>query len=286
MQTLQRPFMKKINIKLEDLRQQNLKELFMILEGVFTELQVEFYILGAMARDAWYAKRQIGSRTTRDVDFALYVSTQEQYDEIVKRLINKFGFSEIKGIPFRLQTPFGYTIDLIPFGEISIDDAVLPDETWDRPVFVNGFKETFEHALVPVEVEEDPSLTFRVASLASIVLLKLIAYDDRPEWRNTDPADISDIIIHFFDIESEVIYEDHNDLFSRDLELHEIAAIVIGREMSIILSNNKALQNRVLRILSLEYKTQQQMAEAMARDGITLEQVERWFEKIREGIVK
>lgn len=276
--------MKKLNIKLEDLRQQNLKELFKILESVLIEFEVEFYILGAMARDAWYAKRQIGSRTTCDVDFALYVSTQEQYDEIVKQLINKHGFSEIKGIPFRLQTPFGYTIDLIPFGEISIDEAVLPDETWDRPIFVNGFKETFEHALVPVEVEDDSSLTFKVASLASIVLLKLIAYDDRPEMRNTDPADISDIIMHFFDIESEVIYEDHNDLFSRDLELHEIAAIVMGREISSILSTNKALRNRVLRIMSLEDRTQKRMAEAMARNGITLEQVERWFQLIREGV--
>lgn len=276
--------MKKLNIKLEDLRQQNLKELFKILEDVFTEFEVEFYILGAMARDAWYAKRKIGSRTTRDVDFALYVSTQEQYDEIVKRLINKHGLSEIKGVPFRLQTPFGYTIDLIPFGEISIDDAVLPDETWDRPIFVNGFKETFEHALVPVEVEDESSFTFQVASLASIVLLKLIAYDDRPEMRNTDPADISDIILHFFDIESEVIYEDHNDLFERDLELHEIAAVVIGREINEILSTNKALRDRVLRILSLENKTQQQMAEAMVWNGITLEQVELWFDLIREGV--
>ncbi|MDZ7758072.1 nucleotidyl transferase AbiEii/AbiGii toxin family protein [Rhodohalobacter sp.] len=276
--------MKKLNIKLEDLRQQNLKELFKIVESVFTEFEVEFYILGAMARDAWYAKRQIGSRTTRDVDFALYVSSQEQYDEIIKQLINKHGFSEIKGIPFRLQTPFDYTIDLIPFGEIGIDEAILPDETWDRPIFVNGFKEIFEHALVPVEVEDDSSLTFRVASLASIVLLKLIAYDDRPERRNTDPADISDIILHFFDIESEVIYEDHNDLFDRDLELHEIAAVVIGREMSEILKVNKVLRDRVLRILSLEERTQKKMAEAMARKDITLDQVERWFQLLREAV--
>lgn len=276
--------MKKLNIKLEDLRQQNLKELFKIVESVFTEFEVEFYILGAMARDAWYAKRQIGSRTTRDVDFALYVSSQEQYDEIIKQLINKHGFSEIKGIPFRLQTPFDYTIDLTPFGEIGIDEAILPDETWDRPIFVNGFKEIFEHALVPVEVEDDSSLTFRVASLASIVLLKLIAYDDRPERRNTDPADISDIILHFFDIESEVIYEDHNDLFDRDLELHEIAAVVIGREMSEILKVNKVLRDRVLRILSLEERTQKKMAEAMARKDITLDQVERWFQLLREAV--
>jgi predicted nucleotidyltransferase len=276
--------MKKLNIKLEDLRQENLKQLFGILEDIFIEADVEFYIVGALARDAWYAKRQIGSRTTRDVDFAVYIFTQKQYDKIVERLTNDYEFSEIKDTPFKLQTPFGFTIDLIPFGEISIDEAILPDETWDRPVFVNGLKETFEHGLVPVEVEEDTKLTFRVASLASIVLLKLIAYDDRPERRNTDPADITDIILNFFDIESEVIYEDHNDLFNRDLELHEIAAVVIGREISKILSTNKALRDRVVKLLSLEKRTQQKMVESMARSGITLEQVEYWFELIREGV--
>lgn len=276
--------MKKLNIKLEDLRQENLKQLFGILEDIFIEADVEFYIVGALARDAWYAKRQIGSRTTRDVDFAVYIFTQKQYDKIVERLTNDYEFSEIKDTPFKLQTPFGFTIDLIPFGEISIDEAILPDETWDRPVFVNGLKETFEHGLVPVEVEEDTRLTFRVASLASIVLLKLIAYDDRSERRNTDPADITDIILNFFDIESEVIYEDHNDLFNRDLELHEIAAVVIGRERSKILSTNKALRDRVVKLLSLEKRTQQKMVESMARSGITLEQVEYWFELIREGV--
>lgn len=69
-----------------------------------------------------------------------------------------------------------------------------------------------------------------------------------------------------------------------NIKLHEIAAIVIGREMSSILSTNKALLNRVLRILSLEDRTQKKMAEAMARKGITLEQVERWFQLIREGV--
>ncbi|CAN5214441.1 hypothetical protein BH23BAC3_BH23BAC3_22490 [soil metagenome] len=51
MRTSPKPCMKKLNIKLEDLRQQNLKELFKILESVFSEFEVEFYILGAMARE-------------------------------------------------------------------------------------------------------------------------------------------------------------------------------------------------------------------------------------------
>lgn len=217
------------------------------------------------------------------MDFALYVFSQEQYEEIIAKLVDEFGFSVIKRIPFRLQSPFTYTIDLIPFGEISIDDAVLPDKSWDRPVFVNGFEEILRKGTASVEAE-DEELTFNVATLPAIILLKLISYDDRPERRTQDPGDIADIIQHFFNIESNVIYEYHNDLFEENPELNEVAAIVIGREIKDILSDNKALKERVLRILSLQDRTQQNMVEAMVWGERTMEEVERWFKLIRQGI--
>ena len=266
-----------LHIKLEDLRQENLKDLFEIVEKVFSEL------IGALARDTWYAKDELESRTTRDVDFALYVFSGDQYQRALDQLVEEYQFEAIKNVPFRLRTPFGYTVDLIPFGEINIDDAVMPNEDWDRPVFVNGFEEVFKKGTVSVEVNDD-TLTYNVATLAAIVLLKLISFDDRPEKRAQDPQDIADIIKCFFNIESEVIYEHHNDLFERDMELHEYAAIVIGREINDILVENEELKKRVLHILSLKEKTQQKMAEAMVTKEITLEQVNRWITLIKEGI--
>src|SRR6056297_1065765 len=124
---------KPLQIKLEDLRQDQLKELLQVVEKAFIQCDVDFYLLGAIARDTWYAKEQIESPATRDVDFAVYTSEESKYAEVLEELISNHGFSEIKDVPFRLQTPFTFTIDIIPFGEISLDEAVIPDEGWDSP---------------------------------------------------------------------------------------------------------------------------------------------------------
>jgi predicted nucleotidyltransferase len=60
---------------------------------------------------------------------------------------------------------------------------------------------------------------FNIATLPSIVLLKLIAFDDRPENRFKDPRNIINIILHFFDLQAELIYSQHSDLFAGD-EFH------------------------------------------------------------------
>lgn len=271
-----------LKIKLSDLRQEQLRELIQVTEQVFSECGVDFYLLGAIARDAWYAKEQIRSRATRDVDFALYVSGKEQYEKVIRQLTTNHGFSEIDRVRFRLQSPFGATIDLVPFGEISIDETVQPDERWDRPVFVNGFEEIHQLATVLVQTEED-GLQFRVATLPAIILLKLIAYDDRSENRVQDPKDIAEIIENYFEIEKEMIWEHHSDLFTDESELEEIACVVIGREIKKVLSQNRTLRERVDRILSLEQSTQRTMVSGMARDDRALKDIEQWFELIRNG---
>ncbi len=274
---------KPLQIKLEDLRQDQLKELLQVVEKVFIKCNVDFYLLGAIARDTWYAKEQIASRATRDVDFAVYISEKSKYAEVLEELISKHGFSEIKDVSFRLQTPFTFTIDIIPFGEISIDDAVIPDNNWDRPIFVNGFEEIFRKATIQVK-DEDDDLEFKVATLPAILLLKLIAYDDRPEKRTQDPQDIVQIIENYFEVEKEMIWEEHHDLFDEDSELIEIGARVIGREINQIISENRTLKERVLNILSLEKQVQKNMAEAMVHGDLTLDKVEDWLTLIKEEI--
>lgn len=276
---------KPLQIKLEDLRQDRLNELLHTVEQVFVRCDVDFYLLGAIARDTWYVKRQIESRATRDVDFAVYISRKEKYYKVLEELISHHGFSDIKDVPFRLRTPYTFTIDIIPFGEISIDEAVIPDENWDRPIFVNGFEEIFRNATIRVK-DEDDGLEFKVATLPAILLLKLIAYDDRPEKRTQDPQDIAQIIENYFEIEKEMIWEEHHDLFDEDSGLIEIGARVIGREINQIVSDNRTLKERVLSILSLENRVQKNMAEAMVYGDLTLAEVEGWLALIKKEIEK
>jgi predicted nucleotidyltransferase len=133
--------------------------------------------------------------------------------------------------------------------------------------------------------------SFKAATLSSIVLLKLISYDDRPERRGKDPRDIAGIIRDFFHLQSELIYEHHSDLFIKDddLELTDISAIVIGREIKKICSNNTALCNRIEKMLSDEIRKNQispflrQMQKETSSD---IELMKMWLEKLLMGLTQ
>ena len=82
-----------------------------------------------------------------------------------------------------------------------------------------------------------------LGGIDGIVLLKLIAWDDRPESRRDDIKDISDILNHFFDMNDNEIFENHHDLFEKEeASLKHIAARVMGREMSKIAKKNELLR--------------------------------------------
>ena len=100
------------------------------------------------------------------------------------------------------------------------------------------------------EVTFEDKITFKVCTLPGVVLLKFVAWDDKPEIRRDDLTDIADIIFHFFNIYDEMIFAEHNDLFGDDKSLEIISARVLGREMGKILRRNNDLKERILGILS------------------------------------
>jgi predicted nucleotidyltransferase len=91
---------------------------------------------------------------------------------------------------------------------------------------------------------------FKFCTLPGIILLKLIAWDDRPEIRRDDIKDISDILRHFFDMYDNEIWDNHNDLFENEnANLLHIAARVMGREMGQIAGRNAKILTRIEGIL-------------------------------------
>ena len=272
-----------LTIDFNQINQPELFRLLNLLDDTFTKHQTPYYVLGAIASDTWFAQVRKRSRLTRDLDVAVHVATVSEYDDVLNDLIQTHGFNTQSSMKYTVRSPNGDVVDILPFGEISIDDAVDLDPKWNRPIYVNGFQEIHEKGTAVVNIK-DEDLSYRVATLPAIVLLKLISYDDRPEKRHQDPGDIAEIIQSYFDIEDMLIYEEHNVLFDRNLELHEIAAIVIGRQIRDISADNSTLHERIEKILSLKEPTQQKMVEQMASDELSIEQVERWFEMMRSEI--
>jgi predicted nucleotidyltransferase len=271
-------------IKLSSFNQEGLKDLLQILERVFHRFDVDFYVIGALAKDVWLSKEKIPTRATKDVDLAVFISNSDAYESIKSTLVAEYDFREVSTNAFALLTPYGYPIDLLPFGSVEIDDAVEIEGKGPAKVHVNGFKEIYQQGLTPVLTEE--GITFKIASLVSIILLKLVAFDDRPERRTRDIKDIAVIMNHYFHIESDLIYDRHNDLFTgEDIELLNIAAFVIGRELKSILAVNKHLKNRILNILSLTEKHHHKIPQLMAQnEGFTVEQATNLLGEVVQGI--
>ena len=258
-----------------------------VLEEAFLACDIDYYLIGAIARDIWYAKGDKRFRTTKDIDFAILVGSQGQYELVHNYLTTQKGYVSSTTNAFVVIAPDKTAVDLLPFGEVVIDDGVEITGEGLTSIKVNGLMEVYETGTKAVEMMDGHH--FAVATLPAIVLLKFIAYDDRPEHRIKDARDIANIIDHFFDLEGDLIYEHHSDLFlsETDQELEEVAAIVIGREIYAILKGNHLLCQRLMRILNshLEKGERSEFIRNMAQETkATIEQMIRCLKGIRSGL--
>jgi predicted nucleotidyltransferase len=239
-------------ISFKQLQQQpHISEMLTALEKGLNKYNIDFYLVGAVARDVWMtAINDIPpSRVTGDIDFAVFINDKNTYADLRDYLINVEGFIPYKGNGFVLKWKNIIQVDLMPFGEIEAKPSnIIVEGTGLTSLNMPGFKEIYDSGLPEAELEEKHR--FKFCTLPGIVLLKLIAFQERPEIRRDDIKDISKILKHFFDMYADEIYENHNDLFGdKDINLHWIAARVLGRDMGKIALLNEELFLRIKKIL-------------------------------------
>ncbi len=244
--------MSSYKINYEQLRQQaGMPEMLTALERGFEKFGIDFYLVGAVARNVWMSGINgiAPRRATADIDFAVLINDKGVYEQLKEYLIIEEGFHPSKGNAFVLIKD-NNEVDLLPFGAIEDEDCkVTVEGTGYTSVHVPGFKEVYEIDLPELELEDGHK--FKFSTLPGIVLLKLLAWDDRPEARRDDIKDISDILNHFFDMHDEEIWSNHNTLFvDANADLRHISARVMGRELSKIVKPNDKLFGRIEEILT------------------------------------
>lgn len=230
----------------------NYKELKPVLDAVaqaLDALEINYYMIGALARQIWYEKAKKSFRTTKDVDYGILVGSIQEFEAVKTYLVEQKGYTPGKENPFVLISPEGFQVDLLPFGEIEQAGQVVIERTGMSTIQAHGMKEVYENATEQVTLEIGN--TFKAATLPGIVLLKLIAYDDRPERRQKDAQDIGNILNNFFELYENLIFENHSDLFGNEQqELLNISSMALGREISAIAASNNDLHQRLARILA------------------------------------
>lgn len=232
-------------------QQPEITEMLYALERGLDKFGIDFYLVGAVARNVWMTgiNNIAPRRTTGDIDFAVLINDKGVYEALKTYLIITEGFQPYKGNEYVLIWKENLEVDLLPFGAIDDEDAKFNSNgLGSTSISLQGFSEIYNDGLPTLDLEGKHQ--FKFCTLPGIVLLKLIAWDDRPESRRDDIKDISDILNHFFDMNDNEIFENHHDLFEKEeASLKHIAARVMGREMSKIAKKNELLFSRIVGIL-------------------------------------
>lgn len=222
------------------------KDVFEIVDKVFTKLEIRYYLIGANARDIYLFKTgKTPIRMTFDVDFAIMVPDKVAYDLIINELLKENMVRTSK--PFSLEyVPKNIIVDILPYGEIAQVGSVNFNQR-NTEISVLGYEEVSGFI---ENYETESGMVIPVTPFEGLIILKLVAWNDNDD-RQRDLDDISELLSQSFELFNDEIFEIHNDLFGEDIEFDEtiFAARVIGRKMAPILRKNKILEKEIKSII-------------------------------------
>ena len=263
------------------------KEVYILLEQVFKEFGIHYYLIGANARDIYMYKAGVKpSRGTADIDFAVMLPDFDVHDRLYT-VLKLRGFKEAYGNePYRLYYEKSKTvIDLLPYGTIAQNNTVSFTER-NLELSVIGFEEVGTET----ELFEHPEgISIPVSSAHGIVLLKLISWSEKHE-RTKDLTDIKallDIAWNLYENEFFSKNSPHADLFDvENFDMYLSAARVMGRKMQTILNQNSKLKSTIIYEIESELKSDAgNKSLQMAKDGRkTVEEIQAIFNALWFGI--
>jgi predicted nucleotidyltransferase len=211
--------------------------------------QVRLFIVGAQARDLLlqYVYDLQVHRATNDIDFGIIVESWDEFAKLRDSLIATNKLQPHRIMKHRLLYENGLLIDLVPFGGL---EEVSGQISWppDFSIVMNtiGFREAFDNSF---EVSIANDLIVKVASLAGLALMKIVAWDERRFDR--DAEDLALIMRHYLDAGNhDRIYTkegDCVDLLNEEFDYDRASARILGRDVGQLLTDvSRTIVARVL----------------------------------------
>ncbi|MDH8701161.1 putative nucleotidyltransferase [Dysgonomonadaceae bacterium PH5-43] len=241
------------NISSENLNNPLLKDLLKELNGFFGGINVDFYVIGATARDIILSNLHdlIPERKTDDLDIAIAISDWSQFQSIEENLPKIEGFAKSREQKQRFIYKGIYVIDIVPFGDVAEDDGNIywpPDETIAMSVW--GFPEMADST---IRIEIDGEFSIKIASLPGLFILKLVAWKDRHLLGSKDAYDMALLLTNYLNINTERAVDEHYDLYETDEFDQTIAgAQLMARDVKLLIRDNEKTLEYLREILAKE----------------------------------
>ncbi len=241
------------NISSENLNNPLLKDLLKELNDFFGNINVDFYVIGATARDIILSNLHdlAPERKTDDLDIAIAITDWSQFQSIEESLPEINGFTKSKEQKQRFIYKGVYVIDIVPFGDVTEDDGNIywpPDETIAMSVW--GFPEMADST---IRVEIDEEFSIQIASLPGLFILKLVAWKDRHLLASKDAYDMALLLTNYLDINTERAVDEHYDLYETDEFDQTIAgAQLMAKDVKLLIRDNEKTLEYFREILAKE----------------------------------
>jgi predicted nucleotidyltransferase len=224
------------------------KEIFDIIDQIMISRGHPYYLIGANAVALELLQDGIPPyRGTKDIDFAVMISNMDEYDDLMAEVV-KNGFNAIKDVPHRVYHPgYNVAIDILPFGQVEQEFTVRFSDR-KTELHVLGFSEVMKN---PKEIKIEDA-TILIPPLPGMLLLKLVAWADRPDRRGHDIHDILRIIENYYDHNQNEILEHHYDTFpeeEEEFDKRQIGAQVLGREIKKYLDQSPELAQNIKELI-------------------------------------
>lgn len=224
------------------------------MEKVFREFGVDYYLVGALARDIRLSahKNFAAMRKTKDIDIAVMLDDEEQFYTIKETLLATGEFEESEYEAIKLIYKKEIEVDLLPFGEIENEDRELQLSRHTLLAMdMSGFKEVYPFVETLTIAE---GLSLNVCSLEGLIMLKLIANSDNPS-RTKDITDIEHFLKMYFELNSDEIYTEYltvMDLYDTGINeyLSLVSARIVGRKIKTILTGHTKATEQIKTILA------------------------------------
>ncbi len=161
-------------------------------------------------------------RETIDLDLSV-ASGPDTYARDLERL----GWRRERNAPQRWIVPDGSRVDVLPGHPSLVSKGGFTWPDGSARLSLVGFRLAFADA-VPVELVGGAAV--RVASIRSLVVLKMAAYLDQPWERDSDLADIAHILSEFLQPDADERWSD--EVIDLGIDFEDAGPFVVGKQLA------------------------------------------------------